>query len=248
MKNMVHLPLKNAFNVRELGGYPTKDGQVTMYCSFLRGDDLSALDQQDIDFLLNYGLTSVVDLRSAVELDSHPDALAAVSPINYINIPLVGSDAVNPDLTKARTILPEQFIMDFYLEILKSATDAIKQVFEFMAAQEGCVLFHCAAGKDRTGIIAMLLLGLAGVSKPDIIANYIVTEVYIKENPILQQYQEDLPLELMQSKPEYIETMLDYILSTFGSFEGYLMHINLTQETLLLVKNKLVTESFQLQS
>ncbi|WP_342046737.1 tyrosine-protein phosphatase [Bacillus sp. OTU530] len=246
-QSIVRLPLKNAFNVRELGGYPNSNGKVTKHHYLLRADDLFNLDENDIDLLLSYGVTAVVDLRSAFELSSYPDPFSKINQVNYINIPLLADDVVEPDITKVMTENLERFLTDIYLGMIKDSTEAIRNVFEFIAKQEGCVLFHCAAGKDRTGIIAMLLLGLAEVSRPDIIANYILTEVYIKENTIMQQNAEQIPAELMQSKPAYIEPVIDYILSTFENFENYLIHIGLTKELLLTIKNKMILGSFQLR-
>lgn len=247
MKNVVRLPLKNAFNIRELGGYPNRNGQVTKYHTLLRADDLFNLDENDIDLILSYGVTAVVDLRSASELSSYPDPFSKINQVNYINIPLMADDVDAADITKVVTENPERFLTDSYLEMLKGSTKAIRNVFEFIAKQEGCVLFHCAAGKDRTGIIAMLLLGLAEVSRPDIIANYMLTEVYIKENLLMQQAAEHIPSELMQSKPAYIEPVIDYILSTFKNFENYLIYIGLTKDLLYIIKNKMIIGSFQLQ-
>lgn len=246
MQSVVRLPLKNAFNVRELGGYPNCNGQVTSYHYLLRADDLFNLDQNDIDLLLSYGVTSVVDLRSASELSSYPDPFSKINQVNYINIPLLENvDA--PHLTNVVNENPAQFLTQSYLEMIKDSTEAIRNVFEFIAMQEGCVLFHCAAGKDRTGIIAMLLLGLAEVSKSDIIANYMLTEVYIKENSMVQQSADKFPAELMQSKPAYIEPVIDYILSAFENIENYLTHIGLTKDLLLTIKSKMILGSFQIQ-
>lgn len=78
-KNWVRLPLVFASNVRELGGYPVEEGGQTAYHRFLRADDISELSESDIQFLLRYGVTSVLDLRSDGEVCRKPDVLAGVS-------------------------------------------------------------------------------------------------------------------------------------------------------------------------
>ncbi|MGD6960120.1 tyrosine-protein phosphatase [Rossellomorea aquimaris] len=247
---MVRLPLKNAYNVRELGGYPTSRGQITKHHSFLRADDLVNLDEKDIDYLRSYGVTAIVDLRSTLELNSHPNPFSKIDEVNYINISLMTDEAVSADLTKVMTDKPEQLLPNMYIEMVKGSTEVLKLIFEYFAEQEGCILFHCAAGKDRTGIVAMLLLGLAEVERQDIIANYMLTEVYIKENPFMQQatkHYPEFPVELMYSKPAYIEPVIDYILTTYGSVENYLLYIGISKDILASIKNKLVVGTLQPQ-
>ena len=123
--------------------------------------------------------------------------------------------------------------------MLKGSTNAIKKIFEFIAEQSGCTLFHCVAGKDRTGVLAMLLLGLAGVDKPDIIANYEVTRTYLSEKMTTQEATAQYPLELMESRREYMKPAIEYIFTTFNNVENYLKHIGISTETLTKVKSKL---------
>src|SRR5699024_2564191 len=113
------------------------------------------------------------------------------------------------------------------------------------ADQKDGVLFHCAAGKDRTGIIAMLLLGLVGVGRADIITNYMMTEIYISENPSMRNFSDKIPYtvpgELLQSKPEFLNPTIDFIHDEYASYEQYLLSLGLTKDLLTQVKNNFVT-------
>lgn len=238
---MKRLPLTNARNVRELGGYPSSFGNVTAYRYLLRADDLSNLDTNDIQYLLAYGLTNVIDLRSDSELVAHPDPFEKVGNVNYVHIPLIEQDVIDPNFYQSLLKEPANFLSEMYLGMVKHATEGIKEVFEFIDSSNGTVLFHCTAGKDRTGVISMLLLGFAGVSNEDIITNYMVTEIYIRESMKNLENLNEFPKELGMSKPEYIEPVIEYILDTFGSFEEYLLQIGIERVVLEKIKNKFLS-------
>lgn len=240
MENYVRLPLENASNVRDLGGYPSMNNELTNFGYLLRGDDLSKLNQKDIQFLLEYGLSSVIDLRSDNELVTHPDPFAVIEEVHYKHISLIEQDVIDPAFVSKIMKNPETFLLEMNFEFVKNGTKGIKEVFDFIAEQKGGVLFHCTAGKDRTGLIAMLLLGLVGVSKLDILTNYMVTEIYIRESLSTKDKENKIPKELLQSKPEYIEPIIDYILETFGGFEEYLLHIGVEKNNLDTIISRFV--------
>ena len=231
MTNYIRLPLKNAYNVRDLGGYPCNGG-VTRWKQFVRADDLGQLHEGDMQFLINYGIKTVIDLRWADELLTSPSPFTSSDIVNYKNIPLITGEAA--DVTKLTETPPADFLPNFYLLILKNGGNAIKKVMETIAnAPAGGTLFHCAAGKDRTGIIAAILLKLAGVSNADIIANYEVTHTYIMKNPsfITQMDERKIPIEYIYSNREYLQPTLDYI-NKLGGIKSYLESIGVSQETM----------------
>lgn len=237
--NFVRLPLKKAYNVRDLGGYPNSNGQMTKWHSFLRADDMCSLDNDDIDFLIDYGVNAIVDLRSKNEVKEKPNPFANNKKVSYINIPLMVG--LVDDATKVSATKPEELIPNFYIGLVKNSTNEIKTIFEFFSQQEnGGILFHCAVGKDRTGIISMLLLGLVNVNKYDIISNYEVTYSNLRQSSFLLYTSNKYPIEVMYSKSDYIEPVIDYILNSFGSFEKYLLSIGLTSKTLSIVADKLI--------
>lgn len=247
MDRYVRLPLKNASNVRELGGYASLTGKLTTFGYLLRADDLSKLDKDDIQFLLNYGITSVIDLRSDSELKNFPDPFEKIERINYKHIPLIEQDVIDPNFYKELMKNPSSFLTEMYLDMIKNATIGITKVFEFIANQDDGVLFHCTAGKDRTGIIAMLLLGLAGVSKEDIVTNYMVTEIYIRKTMLELENVNEFPKELGMSKAEYIEPVIDYIVYTFNGFEEYLLFIGIDSEVLKKIKEKMLMNELRVE-
>lgn len=240
MQNFVRLPLEGAYNVRDMGGYPTAFGGMTAWRAFIRADDLHDLSKRDIDFLLDYGLKTVIDLRGADETDLDPNPFAKMAGIDYHNIPILVDKIDDITLSAVSTYKPQEIMSIFYVHILTEAKAAIRKIFAAIAdAKDGAVLFHCRVGKDRTGIIAVLLLGLGGVSRADIITNYTASFHYIIENPkIIRMINDSIP-DLYYSKSEYIESALKFIESEFGNTENYLRHVGLSDEQLEKIKNRL---------
>jgi protein-tyrosine phosphatase len=236
--NFVRLPLKNANNLRDLGGYAC-DGGVTRWKTFIRGDSLSALDAGDVRFLLDYGVKTILDLRAANEIAAAPEPPPLIERTSYHHIPLVSGDV--GDATKLADA-PPNFISDFYLSVVKQEQSALKAVLNAAASARGALLFHCSAGKDRTGIIAAMLLGIAGVSAPDIIANYEVTYTYIRNNPDMIRYAKAAPqaLDLLYSRREYLEGMLDYITAEYGGIPEYLSAIGLPPDSIQGIRKKFI--------
>lgn len=236
----VRLPLEGAFNVRELGGYPSFFGRATKGQAFLRADGLNSLTEKDIDYLIKYGLNSVVDLRSQDEILQSPNPLANHEGIDYINISMF----LGPigDITKIVANGKDRVLTKFYIGLLQKSTIAIKEIFDFFAAhKDGVTLYHCSAGKDRTGIVSALLLWLAGVDKFDILSNYQISYTNLIRNPKYIDYLngEDAN-DLMFSRLEDLEPALQYISDNYGNAENYLLYIGVSKENIEIIRNKLV--------
>ncbi len=233
--NWVRLPLQGIENCRELGGYPTKTGEQVSWRTFLRSSDMSRATEQDIAFLKEYGIQTVIDLRGEDEVKAFPNPLANESFCDYHHIPLF-----TQPLTAMN--LPKNIDMgDFYITLLENTT-TLPVVFETIAeADDGSIVFHCMAGKDRTGVLAMLLLGIADVAKKDIITNYEVTysnmESFHDEGNILP---EGVPVEFLYSKREYIERAYDHLMENYGSFEDYLQSKHISRDVITKVRDRLL--------
>ncbi len=165
------LPLKGSYNTRDLGGYPAKGGSTTAFHSYLRSDSPVRLTQGDWDTLREYGVRCIIDLRASREAEE--GGYLPPSGIEYCNFPLL--DHIHSDLL-AGTAFPSS-MEQMYRDLLDGSGETFVQVFEKMGEYAGqCVLFHCTAGKDRTGLVSMLLLSLAGVGKELIVADYCATQ------------------------------------------------------------------------
>ena len=227
------MALGKMLNLRDLGGYPTADGRTTRWGVLLRGDNPMGLTDADARLLLELNITTVIDLRSQEEARQFPDELMARPGFSCHFIPMSTGEKLPNE---------EELIGLGYFRTLERK-DTIRSVLETIADAPGGVLFHCMAGKDRTGCIAALLLTLAGVDRLDILADYQVSQTYIR--PVIRWMQEtraDLPAYVGLSKPEYLEDCLERLEGAYGSVLDYLRAIGLTQPVLERLKSKLLEE------
>ncbi len=227
-----HIPLGRMYNLRDLGGYPVPGGGETAWERLLRGDNPEHLTEEDLRWLLDRDITTVVDLRSEAEAGRKPDQLAGVPDFHYVVCPLLEADRM-PNL--------EDDVGAGYFRVLEG-TDRVARALRTIAAAPGGVLFHCTAGKDRTGLMAALLLGLVGAVRTDLLADYQVSETYLAD--AIRQIREkvpDLSAFAGASKAEYLSDCLDLLEEKYGSVPDYLRAVGLTEEELTALRGKLLT-------
>lgn len=214
------LQLDGAKNIRDLGGYPAEDG-ITAKGVFLRADGLQELTSRDIETLVRYGVRRVIDLRSDMEVKYMPDR---VGEMEYFHVGML--DQMNSE--GFRGTGPES-MFTLYQFLLDNSAEKIGEVMHLLAeVKEGASLFHCTAGKDRTGVIAMLLLKLAGVPEEYIVADYSVTEIYMKDVFARQKEQAaangiEIKDYMQRSKPEDMRNTLEYFHKKYTDVETYLL-------------------------
>ncbi|MCW0216293.1 MAG: tyrosine-protein phosphatase [Pseudonocardia sp.] len=163
------LALAGAFNFRDLGGLPAGPDHVVRPRVLFRSDTLQALTADDVRLLVDeLHLELIVDLRNGAEAVSEGRGPMAEVPVSYLNAPL-------QDLPVSELPPREQSRL-FYLEHLASASSPLATVVRVVSALAGRpVLLHCAAGKDRTGLVTAVLLRLLGVDDDTIVADYLRT-------------------------------------------------------------------------
>ena len=174
-----HIALEGAYNIRDLGGYATAQGTQTAWRRFLRADSPHALSEDGQARLQAEGLATVIDLRTGAEIAQTPNPFAKRAGVQYVHRPLFTELAPGTLAATADGSCP---LLGFYQGALDDRHEALSDIMTLIAgADEGAVMFHCTAGKDRTGLVAALLLGLAEVSPEDIVADYALTEGLITE-------------------------------------------------------------------
>ena len=216
MANIRRLELEGVYNIRELGGYYINADTVTKWGVFLRSANLATVTANDRDMLYNYGVRTVVDLTSIGESAS---LIGADKRFNLMQIPLV-------DFNK--------FSGSFYLAIIEIFPQYVKEVFNVFAEHinNGVILFHCQSGKDRTGIIAMLLLLIAGASELDVLADYIISPTYLR--PVARKRKE--PFESIGIWPDELELIMGVLKADYGGAENYLKEIGVSNENIEKIK------------
>ncbi|MBD2869083.1 tyrosine-protein phosphatase [Paenibacillus arenilitoris] len=233
------LRLEGAYNVRDIGGYEAAEGRTVQWGRFLRADGLHRLTSDDQDKIVGMGIRTVIDLRHARELEQKRNVFNGSERANYYNISLI-----NPAASSNAAI---RSLGDLYVNMLDECGPLLKEVFGRMAEAEGdCVLFHCTAGKDRTGVVAALLLDLAGVERSVIIADYAETEANL--SPIMDELRKDRPEQIpadmyelfLGSAPSNMALMLDHLHDAFGGAESYLARIGLGEKQIAGLKRMLL--------
>ncbi len=226
------LPLQGADNTRDLGGYETSHGYKTAPHRFLRSDSLEALSASDIELLKEYGVGCCIDFRTEEVCRKTPSRLQNVDGIAYYNVPI--------DDHLGHVNLSELFeyadMGELYIEFLKRNSQEFREALRIVLRYRNqTVIYHCAAGKDRTGIFTMLLLKLAGVSEDLIYRDYQATEYYMRSKfskirEALAALHQKAPDYVFSSAPEQLEKAVNYLETEYGSIEGYLQSIGMTGE------------------
>jgi protein tyrosine/serine phosphatase len=178
--------LDGAVNVRDLGELPTGDGQSTAARRLLRADNLQDLSASDVRLLVqDIGVTTVVDLRSPMEVESEgPGPLTRVESVRHAYLSVLpergaATDAAAEALAMrrdgARSRYPDDIRAGYYLGYLEDRPDHVVAALRSIAEAPGAALVHCAAGKDRTGVVVALALSAVGVDRDAVVADYTAT-------------------------------------------------------------------------
>lgn len=216
------LEVYGATNLREMGGYAVRGGCLR-WGKLLRSGDTSALDAEAIAALRAYGLTHVVDLRSPASRPRETDALAHVWGVSWRNVPIAAQMAA---YAKDAPEFDEYgFFAGGYLVLLRNQR-GVRAVFRHLARaarKDGCALFHCTGGMDRTGAIAMLLMGLAEAPRESLLLDFGYS--FADADTIERLVKEGATNEADEALAELIESIgdvRDALVARHGSVRGYL--------------------------
>ncbi len=225
-------------NARDLGGYPTRDGSETRWRSLLRADDLGQLTLAGLQAFASYGIETVIDLRWPEEVALSPTPVTRVlKHIRYEQISLL---TPTPQEWRARRAGKSAKEL-WNLAMLEQVRVELKQVLEVIAtASPGPLLFHCLAGKDRTGLIAALMLALADVVPEAIAYDYAASTGNLRD-AYLRRYPEFEPAEVIdavQCPEQGIHNMLEY-LEHHGGAHAYLTEIGMSREHIAHLRARL---------
>jgi protein tyrosine/serine phosphatase len=237
------IDLEGAVNVRDLGGLPTHDGDRTRRGRIFRSDNLQGLTPGDVALLVGeLNLRNVVDLRSNAEVSLEgPGPLTQAPEVRHHHLTLfaeggrhtdVEADTIDGDrvLPWAERVPDEELrVTGFYFGYLRDRPDSVVAALRAMALDDGAALVHCAAGKDRTGVLSALALELAGATREAIVEDYVATgerlELILKRLRGSATYRGDLdsrPADDHRPRARYIEQFLGVLDERFGGPLGWL--------------------------
>jgi protein-tyrosine phosphatase len=255
---MAWIELEGAVNVRDLGGLPTEDGLRTAEAQLLRADNLQELSPSDVAKLVrDIGVTTVVDLRSSNELKSEgPAPLDAVAGVRHVHHPVLAEVGSNTDVIAEALLTtvhhdksryPDDPVCGHYLGYLEDRPDQVVAALRSIAHSEGAALVHCAAGKDRTGVVVALALTAAGVRPEDVVVDYAAsgdrTDAILARLRRSRTYARDIdskPATAHRVRPETMAAFLEQMGSRYGGVVRWLTDHSFDAEDMKLLRAKLL--------
>jgi protein-tyrosine phosphatase len=241
--------LAGVFNFRDLGGYPARDGRMVRWRTLFRADGLDRLTAGDVEALRPFGLRTVVDLRMVHELEAKGRFPVDAYPVRFHHLSVMDRTW---DLESAgrEEVSPTEFLHARYTEMLLDAGPRFADALRVLAVPDALpAVFHCAAGKDRTGLLAMLVLGAVGVGHDDIVEDYALTsatmEAYLAaraENPEIAELVAKVPPMLFAADPAAMALVLGDIEAAHGSVRAYVQRLGLTADELASLESQLLTD------
>lgn len=231
-------------NVRELGGYLTRDGRRTKKHVYLRADGLDSLNGADRRFLRRYPVKLVIDLRSRFETRLAPDRLdhhfeqIHVPMFDHVQSELARRRSEGEDGGQPRRPVPAS-LGEIYVLLADTEQEEIATVLKTLIHTDSPALYHCTAGKDRTGVISMFLLEMAGVPEDTILADYAATAKYLGEAYGFGPRDKDgIPHDAYDSRPEIMQQLRRHLSREYGSVTGYLHHIGIADDDMAKLREK----------
>jgi protein-tyrosine phosphatase len=227
------IDLDGTMNLRDLGGWSTASGQAVIRGQVYRSDRLSLLSETDLARLAAMGIGTVIDLRYEAEVAVHPSRLWT-TVTRHVAIPMGGQLAdqrsfVDQILAGEVDQVTEDDVGASYLDLLQDHATGFGQALEVLL-DSGPSLFHCTAGKDRTGLLAMLVLSTVGVADRDVLHDFSLSNQYRAERRMteLRPVFEERGLDIerfrpaLSAPPPALATALAWLREMFGSVGSYL--------------------------
>lgn len=244
---MRHLTVEGSYNVRDIGGYPTQDGHYTRWRVFVRAGNLDKVSPVGRQQLLDFGVKTIIDIRDEWETQKFPDVFAQSASVTYLNLPLIGNSLSNDAQWKTTTQTYE-LLDELYVTYLDHCQSQVRAIVAAIAESKPPTLFHCHAGKDRTGLVAALLLGAVGVPAAVIAEDYAETTLQIAtlvaqwRDDALKQGQDIQHFErAVAAASETMISTLNYLQEQYGGVTNYLQHCGVAHSQLGQLQTHLVT-------
>jgi len=239
------LPLEGAYNFRDLGGLQGYGGRRIPNRRVFRADRLTRLTEADTALLESLSIGRVFDLRSDLEVAQDGAGDFSTAAGRHRHVPLV---KVSLSITDARIDWTKVDLQSRYLEMLDEGAPVIREVLEHLAADAApATVFHCTGGKDRTGVLAAVLLRTLGVEDATIVSDYAISEIHLK--PFVEASRAMMESEgidpqivfyLCGSPAERMSRMLVDMDSRWGSVEGYLDWTGMDRATVEALRRRLL--------
>ena len=250
-----HLELDGGINVRDIGGYRTRGGRKVKWRKILRSGHLNHLNDADRATLADIDLRTVHDFRRSPEIEKFPSLVGDVEIMSGYELG-VGSMGMFMQTFENEDITPEQahaFVVKAYGECVEDVTAPYQTFFRHVLEQEqGALLFHCMAGKDRTGLAAALILYALDVPRDVILADYMLTSQYFPLEMVIENFmksRDDIADKISQNRAslapycgvhaDNLEAFFQSVDEKFGSMDAYLSQgLSLSKSDIQELRNR----------
>jgi len=248
------VPLQGSWNFRDMGGYQTSNGSRVKWGQIFRSDNLAHLTDSDQALLKQMGMKLVCDFRTPAESKRWPDRLPNDNSIHYLQLPIIHGerefDFYQEKIGKGEVSwLTEEFMIDANIRILDEYGDTLGNVFHRLAEPNNRpIAFHCAGGRDRTGVCAALILLSLGVPEETVLYDYCLSGVFIskhreKINERIRSRGVDPETVALYytATPHFFVPVINHIREAYGSSANYLRSkAGVSDKTLDLLKKELL--------
>lgn len=221
--------LETTENTRDLGGYLRKNGERTRCNQLLRSDKPVHPSKSDFEFLLSHGITTIIDLREESAVNRLENPFFCHPGFSWHHCPIQEGSGI-PESVEA--------VPGSYLQIAESPGAA--KALKIMADAPGGVLFHCTAGKDRTGTLSAILLTLAQVPEEAIVQDYLLSKECLQNRmELLHQRFPELDMNIVTPSEHHIGGFLRLWGEKYVTAEHYLRTVGLTEGQIEKLRRKL---------
>ena len=248
--------IDGAHNFRDIGGYRNRDGKMTAWGRVFRSGTLADIAPDGLSIMQSLGLATVCDLRSTGEREAAPSRFPENHGYNVLaRDHLESSVNLKTMLVESGLTAPEarEIVAEFYRKLPEEQGDSYRVLFKALAQGEWPLLFHCAAGKDRTGVAAALLLDVLGIDRQTVIEDYVLTDLFRddawrifrskrSDHPFLG-LDDDVFAQMLRADPYYLIAMFGALEKQYGSASGYVIdYLGLSAEQLGAIRDHLLVE------
>ena len=256
MTDYRRVTLEGAVNFRDIGGIKTSNNKFIKSGILFRSDELSQLTDSDLKTVEKLNLKVIIDFRSLKERSTKIDRVPPDGKIRQVNLPIIQQREDIPKwrfmiwwMFEARESDFSKFLAEHYKEIAFENSNRIREIITLIADKNNLpALIHCAAGKDRTGVITAIIQLLLGLSREQVLNEYLATNDYLgsRFDKMIQKFRrmslyrlsyENLK-PLLEAREEYLNGVLDDLFAKYASIENYLIqHCGVEKNTIEKVKS-----------
>ena len=222
------LPMAGATNFRDLGGYVGQHGRAVKWRRIFRSDHLAGLTATDQALLAELGVTRAIDFRGKAEGAAHAYAIPGVAYHPLVIEPTVVQRALELQAS-GRTLTAQDAVglmQQTYRGFVHENAPRFAELFRLLLASDAPTVFHCTAGKDRTGFAAALILLALGVPRDTVMQDYLLTNnLYRRPAGMGSHAPEEVLAVLWRVQEEFLDAALHMVDQDYGGVQTYLVEV-----------------------